>query len=448
MRINLTDNNTGHSSTDIYLRSEVAPLFSIANKTIAELCGDNDNLLVFPYCLNECSDSIGESRIIDIVNTNDPDYVRICTGNVMGFIGLRENRIKIKSRFDSGRDDFLLHYILQRVLSLNIFDLSHDNDHEEVFDFALFMFPYLLKRAMRQGIYREYQRFHHNDAKLRGSIDVVRHLTRNMPFMGNIAYSAREYSLDNNVTELIRHIIEYVKTKKFGHAILNIDSETKDNVNTIIGCTPLYNRVDRNIIISKNLRMKTHPYYSAYRSLQLICLQILRMEDMKYGEGEDQIYGILFDGAWLWEEYVNTVLSKYGFVHPENKKNRGGIYLFEGNSGIRFPDFYRDDLVLDAKYKRLGSYNKVSEVGRDDVHQLIAYMSALNVERGGFVSPLSAPQVKVPTSRLKGKTSKISIFGIEISKTAISYKDFCNDMGRMESEFLSSLACVNRYQCK
>ena len=388
MRINLTDNNIGQPDAGTYLRKEVSALFPIADKTIAELCRENENLLIFPYSIESSDDRIGESSVMNILNTNDSEKVRITTGNVMGFIGVDNLQIKIKSRFDVGRDDYLLHYMLQKVLSFNLFDLSHNNEQEDVFDFIMFMFPYFLKAALRQGIYREYQNFRHNDANLRGTIDIGRHITRNVPFIGNIAYSTREYSHDNNMMELIRHTIEFMKTKRYGQSVLNIDKETIENVNSIIEHTPSYNKNERNSVINKNLRIKAHPYYTEYRPLQTLCLQILRMEEMKYGESEDEICGILFDGAWLWEEYVNTILNKQGYIHPENKLHKGGIYLFEGHSGIRYPDFYKDDMVLDAKYKRLGSYNNVSMVDPDDVHQVIAYMSALHVNKGGFIAPL------------------------------------------------------------
>ena len=439
MRINLTDNNIGQLDAGTFWRQDVAALFPIADKTIAELCRENENLLIFPYSIETSDDRIGNSSVMSILNTDDPEKVRISTGNVMGFIGVGDLQIKIKSRFDLGRDDFLLHYMLQKVLSFNLFDLSHNNEQEDVFDFIMFMFPYFLKAAMRQGVYREYQNYHHNDANLKGTIDIGRHIARNIPFVGNIAYSTREYSHDNNMTELIRHTIEFMKTKKYGQAVLNIDRETIENVNTIVEHTPLYNKSDRNSVISKNLRMKTHPYYTEYRPLQTLCLQILRMEEVKYGESDEEICGILFDGAWLWEEYINTILNKQGFTHPENKLHKGGIYLFEGHSGIRYPDFYKDDMVLDAKYKRLGSYDKVSKVDPDDVHQVMAYMSALHVNKGGVIAPLEKKQDKVPTSRIYGTSSNLFIFGIEISKTSSSYVNFCGMMAQKEQEFVKSL---------
>ena len=132
-------------------------------------------------------------------------------------------------------------------------------------------------------------------------------------------------------------------------------------------------------------------------------------------------------------------MQKYGFVHPENKRSKGGIYLFEDKSGVRYPDFYNKEIVLDAKYKRLGSYEDVAKVGRDDIHQVIAYVNALNAKRGGFVSPLENKQEIIPTKHIKGTDSSLSIFGIEICKSAASYVDFCEKMKVKEKEFVESL---------
>lgn len=439
MRINLTDNNIRQPDAVTFQRKDVAALFPIADKTIAELCKENENLLIFPYSIETSCDKICDSSVMSILNTGDPDKVQITTGNVIGFIGIDNLQIKIKSRFDKGRDDFFLHYMLQKVLSFNLFDLKHNDEQEDLFDFIMFIFPYLLKAAMNQGIYREYKNFKHNDSNIKGTIDIGRHIARNFPFVGNIAYATREYSHDNNMSELIRHTIEFMKTKRYGQLVLNIDRETIENVKIIIAHTPSYNKNERSSVISKNLRAKVHPYYTEYRPLQTLCLQILRMEEVKYGDSSDEICGILFDGAWLWEEYVNSILSNHGFKHPENKLHKGGIYLFDDHSGIRYPDFYKDDMVLDAKYKRLGSYDKVSKLDRNDIHQVMAYMTTLKVNRGGFVAPLVQNQSKVPTSHLKGSAATLSIFGIEICKSATSYAEFCEKMGEMEDRFVESL---------
>ena len=178
MRIELTDNNIGKEKKED--RKNVATLFPISNKTIAELCQENENLLIFPHSIENAIDRIGDSCVMDIINTADPEKVNLCTGNIMGFIGVGDLQIKITSRFDKGEDDYFLHYMLQKVLSFNFFNLNHNNEKDDVFDLIMLMFPYFLKNAMRQGLYREYQYYKHNDTNIRGTINIGRHITKIM----------------------------------------------------------------------------------------------------------------------------------------------------------------------------------------------------------------------------------------------------------------------------
>lgn len=439
MRIELTDNNLGQKEGITYNRKDISVLFPFSDKKIAKLCGENKRLLIFPYSIETSNDKIGNTTLFTIENTDEAEQVRIRTGNLMGFIGIGGHQIKIKSRFDKEDSDYFLHYMLQKVLSFNLFDLNYNKEEDDIFDFTMFMFPYLLKNAMRQGIYREYRNFKHNDANVKGVIDIGRHLKYNTPFIGKLSYNTREYVYDNNMTELIRHTIEFMKSKRYGNAVLNLDKETIDNVKSIIEYTPLYNKNERSDIINKNLRQKNHPYYTEYQTLQSLCLQILKTEEIKYGDNEDELTGILFDGAWLWEEYVNTILKEEGYLHPQNRQKKGRIYLFEDKSGIRYPDFYKDDIVLDAKYKRLGSYDKVSNIDRNDLHQLITYLAVLKASNGGFVAPISERQTNIPSALLNGIGSTLFIFGMEICKTATSYKDFCRKMKEAEMRFIKSI---------
>ena len=86
--IELTDNNIEQQKAETFDRKDVSALFPIASKNIAELCQDNEGLLIFPHSINTSDDKIGESSIINIQNTDDPEKVRIVTGNIMGFIGV------------------------------------------------------------------------------------------------------------------------------------------------------------------------------------------------------------------------------------------------------------------------------------------------------------------------------------------------------------------------
>lgn len=395
----------------------------------------NPNLLVFPHSLSNCPDKIQDSPIFTIEGESI-----LVTGNIMGFVGYKNTRLRIHSRFAmTDKQDYFLHYMLQRVFSVNLFELNYTADQTNIFDFLVYLFPAFLKRAYRQGLYKEYQTHHYNDAHLRGRIDMAQHIRKNIPFSGNIAYQTREYAYNNGVTLLVRHTIEYIRQHPYAKGILQNDADTKDAICALEQATPTYNRQERNKIINQNLRPIRHPYYSEYRYLQQLCVQILRHEELKYGTTDEEIYGILFDGAWLWEEYLNTILAPIGFWHPRNKDSQGAIYLFHNpKSAPRYPDFYKADCVLDAKYKGYTD-KRVSEADRDDLHQLIAYMYIKQANHGGLVYPCISSDATISSATLNGYGGEISLLGMIIPQNASSWTEFQDQMQDNEEALIKKL---------
>ena len=194
--IQIADNNYKGVSID---KSDIENIKQFANKKIKYLKENN----LFILSKNSFKDDIENSDIIELDEVNNKIY----SNNIMGFIGYNDTQIKITSRFASNENDYFLHYMLQKVLCLNIFDLQHSTDKDDSFDFLIYMFLDLFQKAIRQGIFKSYQNREYNDANVRGVIDINRHIKNNIPFNGKIAYNTREYSYDNNITQLIRHTI-------------------------------------------------------------------------------------------------------------------------------------------------------------------------------------------------------------------------------------------------
>ncbi len=435
--ITIQDNNYQGKVCSLH---DVADLLSIGNKSIRQLCDENEHLLVFPLSIDDTDDRIGDSTIVDIY-AEDENFVRIKSGNIMGFVGRKNQQMKIYSRFDNQEHDYFLHYMLQKVFSYNIFNLDFTSSENNVFEFLVYMFPAMLKKAMRQGVYKEYRRFRHNNANVRGTIDISRHIRENIPFRGTVAYNTREFCFDNSITELIRHTIEYIKTIPSGDIILSSDKTVEDCIKKIVSYTPSYIHTERIKIIQDNLLPCNHPFYTEYTTLQKLCVQILRQEEIKYGTDDDRIYGILFDGAWLWEEYLNTLLCKKGFIHPENKLGTGSIYLFE-HGGQRFPDFWKQDIVLDAKYKKLAINGTRLDLERDDVHQIMAYMYRLKASKGGIVCPYDGEKNKIISQNMHKDSylGSLSLYALAIPKNCSSYEDFTKLIVENERTLLEELS--------
>jgi len=371
------------------LTENVEKVLPFANTPLSSLVDDKGiSLLVFPLSFQECEDRIGRQHLFDIAPKGN-NYV-VKTGNLAGFIGLNDMYITIRSRFGTENgDDYFLHYMLKKVLSVNLFNLKHTATDEQVFDFLLHLFPYFLNKALVQDLYKEYRRNEYNDCNLRGTIDFSRHIKYNMPFNGRVAYRTREFSYDNHVTQLIRHTVEYIRTKRLGEMVLHTNVDTQENVSQIVSATSTYQRQYRQQVIKSNLKPVVHPYYTQYAPLQKLCLRILSHERLKYGQNKDEIYGILFDVSWLWEEYLNTLLAPMGFKHSDNRQNTGGIWLGyslkenkKSNAFLRYPDFYDKErsIILDAKYK-----SQIDHVA--DVNQVITYLYRMKGHIGMFVHP-------------------------------------------------------------
>ena len=372
--IQIADNNYKGVSID---KSDIENIKQFANKKIKYLKENN----LFILSKNSFKDDIENSDIIELDEVNNKIY----SNNIMGFIGYNDTQIKITSRFTPNSDkDYFLHYMLQKVFYSNIFNWEYTTERDYSFDFLIYMFTHLFQKAIRQGIFKSYQKRKYNDANVRGVIDINRHIKNNIPFNGKIAYNTREYSYDNNITQLIRHTIEYINTKSRG--ILNINEDIKSGVFQIIEATKRYDKNKRQSIINKNLKKLNHPYFYEYEPLRKICIQILRHEELKYGREENKIYGILFDGAYLWEEYIYTILKDLDFLHPRNKEKTDGINLLNKKWTV-YPDFYNynKQIVLDTKYKMLNKDN--DKIDGSDKHQIISYVYTLGAKIGGFVYP-------------------------------------------------------------
>jgi 5-methylcytosine-specific restriction endonuclease McrBC regulatory subunit McrC len=414
------DNNRGKQ-----VESNIIPELSLlANKKIKDLVSEaGSSLLIFPNDFDQYGDDIGSQEVFSLHNTC------LTTGNIMGFIGIKDTQVTIQSRFSKEKNDYFLHYMLQKVLSINMFDLKHGFDKQSIFDFLIYLFPYYLKRALSQGLYKEYHKNEYNDANLHGVIDIKRHLTKNLPFADKIAYKTREHSYDNKVTQLIRHTIEYIRSHEVANKIIHADAEVQNCVSQITQSTTKYSHQDRRTIINKNLRSVSHPWFTEYTHLQRLCLRILRFEEVKYGYEDDEIYGLLFDGAWLWEEYLNTILVKTGFKHPKNKTNQGGIWLFSEHKYKRYPDFWKDNIILDAKYKRISNDEDKESIERHDIHQLISYMYVKKAAFGGIIYPkANTLTILRETGYLNGYGGKVFTVPFSVPQSAESYTDFCNQI--------------------
>ena len=395
----------------------------IADKTLEQL--EKEGVFIFPELVKDAEDITKDQVILQSVN----DYYH--SGNVMGFLGYGKERLVIESRFSTGKSDYFFQYLLECVLNFpNVLELNTDaNQDILMLNLLLFLFPHCLREAMRKGPFKAYIKNQYNDGNVKGTIDIARHIRKNTPFIGNVAYNQREFSYDNYLMQLIRHTIEFIKKKPYGYNLLQ---KTKDEVALVIRATNRYELFDRRKVIAENLKNPfRHAYYREYRALQRLCIMILQHEKHQIGSGVRQIHGILFDGAWLWEEYANLLIGS-DFYHPMNKSGKGAQWLFDRNIGLIYPDFISRDgdnrIIADAKYK------PDENIRSSDYQQLLAYMFRFDAKIGLYLYPRNqeAENIKLRLNRGSAYENNvcprddIMIFkcGLTIPDDAADYEDF------------------------
>lgn len=434
-------------------------LYDISGKKISDL-KNQDGFLI--YC--------NEDKLKDDVENNSIFTIsgdKLTTYNIAGFVGTQNTLLSIRSRFaKENRDDYFLHYMLQKVFNINISTLEHATDRNKAFQFLPYLFKYYFLQAMSQGLYKKYVWNKYNDSKVKGTIDIARHIKHNFIFTGNIAYNVREHSYDNNINQLIRHTIEYISNLKMFSMMLEND-DMIDLVQDIRSITPTYSEKNRQQVINNNLKSDIHPYYSEYEPLRQICLQILMEDDeLKYGRTENKIYGILFDAAWLWEEYLNTLIKEIdsSVTHTRNKEGAGMIKMLKDMDNNKdcwhaYPDFYSKEsgIVMDAKYKHA---KEIKDIARDDRMQIISYMHILGAATGVFLYPtdkesdkenkhnILSGKLNIPDKNTdeyiyqysfkipQGEINSMQDFIDEIEKSEIKFKEYLKSVLNQDNEIV------------
>ena len=77
----------------------------LADKTLEQL--ESEGVFVFPDFLKDAEDITRDQMIIQSIN----DTYR--SGNVMGFLGLGDERLIIESRFCGDKEDYFFQYLVQ-----------------------------------------------------------------------------------------------------------------------------------------------------------------------------------------------------------------------------------------------------------------------------------------------------------------------------------------------
>jgi 5-methylcytosine-specific restriction endonuclease McrBC regulatory subunit McrC len=342
--------------------------------------------------------------------------------------------------------------MLSKVFSINVVNMNVGGGSLKELDLLIFIFPRLLKEALRQGVFKQYVKREYNDANVEGTINISKHIRFNYPANGRIAYSTKEFSYDNKITQLIRHTIEYLYTLPMGHALLNGDKEIQECVRLITQSTFLYQKSNRLKVITENNKPLSHPYYTNYKALQSLCLAILKKERISHGLQNNKVHGILIDASWLWEEYVATIIKELGLSHHTSKN---GFKLFKNtDTGKKFQTIIPDyvwtlnngkNIIADAKYIPLERYDNLDvERASAIYYKTIMYMYRFATNIGYLLYPYSKEENISDTDIIdyeidNDKDCHLYKIRLVIPECGNNYSEFKTNITENEQVFINNL---------
>lgn len=320
---------------------------------------------------------------------------RLDTGNLMGVLRFRGKdqkqavQVQVLSRFDGGGKNYFLNYLLSRAFDVSLGTDDVSSKQESILDNLLdLLFIRRLADAVgRVGLFKQYRERRNNDWNFKGRLDLPRHLRENIPLMRGIAYVKREIEHDVPLNQMILLAAKEVRKRQPG--IFDRNEDARKALRDLLVAIPTPGTV-RDILRERTCREPvSQPYYrEAYEPLRLVARMILEKEQWALfaDNGDTEVSGVVFDGSWLWEEYVATVLAEAGFRHGTEPLLR----VFANKPKRFIPDFYHSDgsgeqgcdVVLDAKYKRSNP-----EGQREDIHQVLCYLLLTGATHGGLVFP-------------------------------------------------------------
>ena len=103
------------------------------------------------------------------------------------------------------------------------------------------------------------------------------------------------------------------------------------------------------------------------------------------------------------------------------------------NSRKLYPDFYKANFILDAKYKHLNS-----GVGREDLYQVVTYMYCSSAKHGGYLYP-DEGNGKDCNYQLAGYNGFIHLFPFKVPQNSVKHEDFVKQIKEEEKELVNKI---------
>lgn len=229
-----------------------------------------------------------------------------------------------------------------------------------------------LGKLLQKGICQDYLNIEDEQLYLRGKLNLKKHV-RNSAGKSHIFPIHHDVlGLNNAENRLLKTAIEFILKK-------TRDSHNKKNA-------LIFSHLMQDIPFSRQLDLDFHKWRSGrlvahYQAIKPWCQLILKQRNPMAILGQDRGYSLLFPMEKVFEQYIGHKLNDFLKDNFSLHMQDNDKYLLEKdekNYCRLKPDFLIkknriNELVLDAKWKRLDENNKKLGLSESDVYQMYAY---------------------------------------------------------------------------
>lgn len=374
----------------------------------------------------------GDEIIVAIIPGNGEREPLIQTGNYLGKFKYEGLDFDIRSRFGNSFLNRMLNFA--NDVYMDDIDVFGEKDASPP-DFSRYILYYLfvqsLEKAYLLGLPKAYQNIQHHEMRLRGRLDINRHIKQDIPFTGKISSVSREQREIQEIVDVLHKTVMLIEragkgmTKNIAHIKPHLrEAKSGDFVSK------------QTITKAQSSKALLNPIFAPYKTVLRYAEYIIKLDSLQEtANGKDKYFGFLVNVAELFEIYVTKLLQR-GF--PEWNVSSPKIELYDGMFYARkiIPDIVMqrgsDVLVFDTKYKRMGYRGSdqygMGDVDRGDFFQINTYMSfyqqaGMNLVCGGLLYPLLGKheKEKCHTDNWLGNyTVKFVIDGIQVGDSFLA----------------------------
>lgn len=249
---------------------------------------------------------------------------------------------------------------------------------DDVFEFVIRYFAELVNQRIRDGLYRNYRETEDNLPVVRGKIGFDQDIRLNHILRHRTYCQFTEFTWDIPENQIIRQVVDLVR-----HWVTKSDLRGE-----LLRIDRLLYEVTPTQHAARVIDQFTyHRLNDDYESIHKLCRLFLEGSTLSEDEGIFEFRTFLFNMNELFERFVTAALhqrlpTSFQLI-PQQLIHLDDLHRIRMRPDIVIRDRGHPALVADCKYKRLGE----EEYKHPDNYQMLAYCTALGLDRGVLIYP-------------------------------------------------------------